>query len=267
LENIHTSFALNLSSLFSNLQREKTEAELKLLDQTNYSDFISSLSSPCSTYVLSMEGLPGLALLDFSSPLVFYFVDKMLGGKGGGLELKRGLTGIEKSILSKIMFKTLAELEKTWGEEIPLTLKHIGFESHPESIEIAPFSETVIVVNLEVKTDKPLGSISICYPYPTLEPVFPKLLNKSLTPAKKEGKSGQQEITERNLQEAKCQIKAALGESVVSIEELLNLKEGDIIVLEQTILDPIKIFIGEKEKFQAHPGISGKNKAFQITGS
>jgi flagellar motor switch protein FliM len=269
LKSIHNSFALKLSSLYSNLQRETLKVDLKVADQIIYADFIASLSSPGPTYILSLETLPGLALLNFSPSLAFNFVDKMLGGKGSLLELNRELTGIEKSILSKVMFKTLTELQNAWGESIPLIFKNIGFEGKPEVIQIAPDSEASITITLEVKSENSIGSLALCYPCPTLEPVLPKLTNKTLIPLKKKQEQPllQQEIIGKNLRGAKCLVKAILGNTEVSVGELLNLKEGDVIVLDQNIFDPIKISIGENQKFQAYPGLSGKNKAFQITGN
>ncbi|MDS8743055.1 FliM/FliN family flagellar motor switch protein, partial [Streptococcus pneumoniae] len=59
---------------------------------------------------------------------------------------------------------------------------------------------------------------------------------------------------------------AVLGEVTVDIKDFLDLKKGDILRLDEAIDTPVTLYIDQKQKFLAQPGISKGRLAVQITG-
>ena len=55
-----------------------------------------------------------------------------------------------------------------------------------------------------------------------------------------------------------------MGTSNVSVKDLMNLKNGDIITLNTKIKDDIEIFVEEEVKFYGRPGFVGKFRGVEI---
>jgi flagellar motor switch protein FliM len=72
---------------------------------------------------------------------------------------------------------------------------------------------------------------------------------------------------EEALRETQVDLSAELGRTVLSVTELAQLQEGDVIPLDRKTDDPIKVFVNDKPKFEAVPGRSGRRRALRITSA
>jgi flagellar motor switch protein FliM len=48
------------------------------------------------------------------------------------------------------------------------------------------------------------------------------------------------------------------------LRQILDLKEGDVVLLTRRTNEPIDILVGNKVKFRARPGLRGKHVVVQI---
>jgi len=265
LENLHDNFAGHLGSTLSAIHRAMVDIDLVSVDQITYSEFVMSLSSPSNTFTVSMEPLEGRFLVDFSPTLAFLFVDRMFGGSGRLLETERELTGIERTVLAKIVKNLYRELERSWNTIIKTEMKTVSFESNPQFMQIIAPGETVLVVSLQIKMLGNSGLLTICYPYMTLEPVMDDLTGRHwIDKDKKEEAEPDHETTTANLQNVRAEVTALLGSTEITMREFVDLKVGDVIVLDQLVNTLLEIYVHGEKKFRAHPGIVGKRKGFQI---
>ncbi len=264
LQNLHDNFARLLSSTFSTLQRAIIEINLVSVDQVTYSEFIMSLASPSCTYTFSMEPLDGVAVVDFSQSVVFSFVDRLFGGRGTSIVTEREITWIEKSVMNNIINRSLRDLERTWERVMPLECNVEMLETNPEFVQVVPSSETVVLISFELKSENVSGLINLCYPYITIEPIAPRLGGQSLLTSVKEVPKEELLKNRKRIEFFDTTLKAELGISNVSINDLMNLKKGDIITLNTRIKDEIEVFIGEEVKFYGRPGFVGKNRGIEI---
>ncbi len=266
MENLHDNLADQLSSIYSTSQRTVVDVDLISVDQITYSEYISSLRVPSCSYTVSMEPLEGAGIIDISPPVAFCFVDRTFGGSGRPLGVERELTGIEKSVIDKMVNRTLKELKKCWEHIASLEVKLVGFESNPQFIQIVAPSETVLVISLQIKISDFSGLITICYPYLTLESVLPQLSGQNWMDAtKKKNAEGDREINLKNIQQVKAPLVAILGRTDIPIQDLTRLRKGDVIRLDGSINEEVEVLVGNKRKFKARPGLFKKNRAVVIT--
>jgi flagellar motor switch protein FliM len=61
-------------------------------------------------------------------------------------------------------------------------------------------------------------------------------------------------------------VRAVLGASRVPAADLANLAAGDVIVLEREVDDPLRVFVGNEERFAAYAGTRRNRLALQIAG-
>ena len=56
-----------------------------------------------------------------------------------------------------------------------------------------------------------------------------------------------------------------IGETSLSIRDLLQLQNGDVVVLDKLAQSDLVVKIGDKPKFLGKVGIVGRNKCIQVT--
>ena len=264
IQNLHDNFARLLSATFSTLQRSIIEITLVSVDQITYSEFIMSLSSPSCTYTFRMEPLEGVAIIDFSQSVVFSFVDRLFGGRGTSITTEREITWIEKSVMNNIINRTLRDLERTWERIIPLECNVEMLETNPEFVQVVPASETVVLISFELKSDNVSGLINLCYPYITIEPIAIRLGGQNLVSSAKEVPREELEKNRKRITVFDTTIKANLGYADLSIRDLLNLKIGDVVTLNNRVTDKVEIYVEDQLKYSGRAGLLGKHRAVEI---
>ncbi|KKK80913.1 hypothetical protein LCGC14_2818750, partial [marine sediment metagenome] len=60
-------------------------------------------------------------------------------------------------------------------------------------------------------------------------------------------------------------VTGVLDETSVTVDDLINLKEGDVMRLDSKITDDLRITVEGKNKFYGKLGLLGSKKAMQIT--
>jgi flagellar motor switch protein FliM len=266
LESLHSNFAGHLGSALSGITRSVVDIDLLSVDQITYSEFIMSLASPSCTYVFTMSPLEGAGIIDFNPSVVFAFVDRMFGGIGKTLSTERELTGIEKTIMGKIVGRGFKELERAWQHIIGLQIKQTNFESNPQFIQIVPPGETVIVISLQIKMQSSSGIMTICYPYLTLETVISKLSAQNwIDKNKKMMDTNEYALNVRRIVPVKAEMKAILGSATISIRDLITIKPGDVLKIDKALNQDMDIIIYDKLKFRGKPGLVGNQLAVKIT--
>jgi len=266
LENMHDNFAGHYASTLSAIMRTIVDVDLVSVDQITYSEFIMSLVTPSCTYTFSAEPMDAVCLVDFNPTLTFSFIDRMFGGNGKILETERELTGIERSVMSRLVQKLFRDMERAWDNIVKINIAQKSFETNPQFIQIVPPGETVVVVSFQIKLFQSTGLLTICYPYVSLEPIITKLSAQNWIDAtKKKNLDSDRGINLFNLNNVNAELTAQLLTTNVKLKDFLELKLNDIIPSEKKINHPIDIFVNRRKKFIAHPGLSGKKRAFQIT--
>ncbi len=265
LENMHDNFAGHFGSSLSTVLRSIVDVDLVSVDQITYSEFIMSLVSPSSTYTFSARPLEAVCLVDFNPTLTFSLIDRMFGGHGKILESERELTGIERSVMGRLVQRLYRELARSWEHLVQIEIEQISFETNPQFIQIVPPGETVVVISLQVKLFQSTGLLTICYPYVSLEPVISKLSAQNWIDAtKKKNLAVDRDVNSDNLKDVQADVAAVLLQSRIKMRDFLRLKLGDVIPSEKKISQPIDIWVNRQKKYTAHPGLAGKKRAFQV---
>ena len=266
LENLHDNFAGHFGSALSTLLRSVVDVDLVSVDQITYSEFIMSLVTPSCTYTFSAEPLEAVCLVDFNPTLTFSFIDRMFGGHGKILETERDLTGIERSVIGRLVSRLYQMLERSWEHLVKIKIEQKSFETNPQFIQIVPPGETVVVISFQIKLFQSTGLLTICYPYVSLEPIVSKLSAQNWIDAtKKKNLESDRDTNRNNLKNVDTDISAVLLNTKLKMRDFLSLKVGDVIPSEKKINTSIDLHVNRKKKFIAKPGLSGKKRAIQVT--
>jgi flagellar motor switch protein FliM len=266
LENMHDNFAGHIGSVLSNIHRAMLDVDLVSVDQITYSEFIMSLVSPSCTFTFTAEPLDGACIVDFNPTLTYAFIERMFGGVGKVLDTGRELTGIERSLMSRIVQVIFKELEDAWAHICPIQIEQKSLETNPQFVQIVPPGETVIVISLQLKLFQSTGLITICYPYIALENIIGKLSAQNWIDAtKRKSIKVDEDVNRGNLLGLEVPLQAILAETQVKIKDFLNMKIGDVITTDARINKEMNVFIRNRKKFLGRPGLVGNKKGFTIT--
>ena len=263
---VHENFGEAFGSyLVSRLQTTVT-VTVSSVDQLFYSEFVLSIASPSSLYIFRIMESDALAVLEVSPQLVLAFVEHLMGGVAEGDKNARLITKIEQSIVKGIIQRALNEIQRAWLTVAELTFKLERYESEGDFVQIAPASEIVMVVSFEVIIGTQKYLMNLCFPTFALDDVLAKLNLQhfsGLTVSKTEGDWSA--LIAKGLGNTSVVATAVLGESTLTLRELLDLEPGDILRTGIAIDGDVKVLMGGKPRLWGRPGISKGKVAVKIT--
>src|SRR5262249_30835863 len=111
------------------------------------------------------------------------------------------------------------------------------------------------------------GTISMCIPYPVLEPALPRL-NPQLwiSGSHRAAMKDSAELIKKNMDAVNVQLSVELGGAAIGMDELLKIQVGDVIRLDSLAHQELNVLVAGQNKFKARPGLVGQRVSVQITG-
>ena len=261
IKGIHDKLARNLASQISSVMRSIVEIRLHSVDQMTYGEFLMSLPSPTSFNVFSIKPLDGNCVLEINPSIAFPMIDRLLGGNGENFETSRELTDIEVNAVLRMIMQRLKE---SWAMITDMYPNVEAKESSPNVVQIVSQNEIVIMVVMEIIVGNSSGMINICYPVIYLEPILSRLANRDIMLGETSAKKSRNKELKTLIGRAEILYEAILGQTVISVNEFLNLKEGDILRLDRGADDKAIVCIDKKEVFLAQMGLHRFRKSIKI---
>lgn len=267
LEMVHDAYARLMQASLSTYLRSLVDAKVTAVQQLTYEEFILTLTNPTSINIFSMDPLKGNAVLEVNMELMFTMIDRVLGGPGIVPKKIRELTAIEQPVVERIIVRALDNLREAWQKVAPVVPKLEQLESNPHFVQIAAPSEIVALITLDVKIREQTGQMHLCLPYVLLEPIVPRLLAREwISSGQKGGPTAESNVNlKRRLGETTLRLTAVLGRARLSVAEILKLKLGDVVRLNQGIKEALTLEVEGHEKFLGYPGMINKKKGLKIS--
>ena len=266
LEMLHEIFSRGFTASAAAYLRTVADIKVTSVSQLPFREYTMSLPRPDCIFVLKMEPLDGSFLLEMNPELVLTLIDRILGGPGKAPTAPRELTLIEQSVIEKIVNRGLENLQEAWLKVGHFQPKLTGYETTAQFVQVVAPSEISAVIEFEVKINDVTGKMSMCIPYVVLEPIIGDLsAQKWFTVGKKESTAETVESLTKVMREAKMPIVVKVGETLITVKEMLGLKPGDVIRLDTSPHKEIEVLIEGLVKLMGRPGVSSKKKALQVT--
>ncbi|AMW31918.1 flagellar motor switch protein FliM [Fervidobacterium islandicum] len=263
---IHENFARSTSTYLSGKLRSFTSVNVVGIDQLTYDEYMKSIGNPSFITIFTARELVGSAIFNMSLEIFYGILDVLLGGPGEPGDVKRIPTEIEMGVIKKEVANLLTALSQAWMSVHPFIPVIESTETNPQFVQIVPSSEMVMAITFFVSFGKVEGYMSICWPSSVIEPIGEKLTTQSWFKVKqKEATEEHIEKLRENLQRTKIDVIAIIGETVLTLGEILTLEIGDVIRLKEHYDEPIKVEVNGRTKFLGKPGQYKGNYAVKIT--
>lgn len=269
LQIIQQSVAGAMAANFSARLRAPVEARLSALERGIYEEYVTQIGHSSVVIIIDMSPLQGYAVTAFGLDVAFGIIDRLLGGKGkrNSRVLNRDLTDIEIALIRHIGMDVARSLVEPWARVVELTPDVSELALGPQVMHAIPPSEFVITAWYEVRFADQTGGISLCFPLTILEQVLPKLTGQSLfdnRPSRNQPDDAR--VRDEQLLPLNVLARAVLGHARVDATDLAALAPGDVIVLDSLAAEPLRVLIGNCERFAGYPGTKGRKLALQVSG-
>ena len=126
-----------------------------------------------------------------------------------------------------------------------------------------PPSDVVVVITFEVELDTALGSMIVCLPYATIEPIRSKLHASFQTERLEVDHAWVARLKER-LMETPVELKVHFGSTTITGNQLLRMQVGDVLVLDTDVEDLLPCTVAGVKKYEGIAGTAKAMKCFQI---
>jgi flagellar motor switch protein FliM len=263
---IHETFARLVGTDLSTRLRAFAQATIIAVEQRTFEEMIHSIYNPTFITIIRSDNLDGKMLIDINLNIVFTILDRLLGGNGTPLGILRQVTEVEKQIMTKVMASIVDRLREAWINIIDLAPAIELVESNPQFAQIVPPSEVVLSITIEIKIHDVTGVMTLCIPYNTVEPIVHKFNAASWFAAvRKEPMQTNVDAISHQVKDVHLPVVAELGAATVSLQDILGLGPGDIIITDQLVKNDLNIRVGNLVKYKGRPGILGRKMAISIT--
>lgn len=265
LQIIHETFARQFTTVLSSTLRVVSQVSLLSIEQLAYDEYVRDTPNPSHMSILSIEPLPGVAILQFPLSTAMTIVDLMLGGHGATTGPDRPLTDIERGLVRNIIDRVLAELTYAFESVAAIEPTVIGHESNPQFAQIAAPSDMTVVIMFDVKIGEVENVASLCFTYSALQPILDTIA--AATAHAQAGRHdielARERITNRML-DVPVELAVEFAPVTLTSAEIVDLQVGDIVPLGHPVDLPLTGTIDGTPTFRVRPARSGKRLAGQV---
>jgi flagellar motor switch protein FliM len=267
LEIIYERFIRSFRVSLSNSLRKISTISMISTDLLKFGEFVNTLPIPSCMCIMRFNELRGPALLVFESKLAYAIIDSYFGGTDRPFTKIEGkeFTMIELSFMKKVMDMALSDLEEAWAPVHRIDAQYLRTEINPQFVGVVPPSDVIIATTLEVEFESASGTIMIVVPYSTIEPIKQKLSSSFQTDNDMADSIWTHAMNE-HIKQAKATMIVKLGETNITVGDLVTLEKGDIIPLNQEASGEVQVEVEGVEKMKCLIGTHKGNRAVQITG-
>lgn len=265
LTRIHENFARLLTTFFSAQLRTYVQITVASVDQIPFEEFVRSIPNMTLINVFEVPPLDGNVLMEINPNIAYSMLDRLMGGSGSSQSNVDNLTEIETKIMTHLFERSFDNLREAWENIVEIDPILVELEVNPQFLQMISPNETVVVISLNTIIGDTSGMINICIPHVVLEPIVPNLsVRYWMQTNKKEMSPEQLQMLETRVKQAQLPLSVELGITDITIEDFLFMQVGDVIQLEQKIVDPLILKVGTIPKFAVQPGKLSKKLAVQI---
>ena len=261
---VHENFARNLASSLSAYLRSYVVLNLVSMEQLSYGEFLEGVSSPACIAYVSMAPYDGTAVVDLNANVVFRLIELLLGSKEqASLSIQRKITDIEKRLMQTLLRVILHGLQEAWKSVAEIDFAVQSLVSEAQFLHVLPPSEAMIVSAIEVRVGTVSGLMNLAIPS-----ILIKRLKNNFDQIQKVRKSAPAENDQleiaRLLQQAKLRLDVHIPGGKISAKTLLDLKPGDVVILDQPHNGYASGLLNGKEKWVGKVVAEGRKLAFEI---
>ena len=263
---IYDNYAKHLSSFMSGILRTDCSININAVEEQRYFEYSNALPESIMMAVLDAKPLEGNMLIEIKKDTCYFIIEHLLGWSGEEPIIQNDFTDIEMKLLEKFYRQIVRYLKDSWGNFASIEPELNKLETNSRLTQIMPLNEVVIIILFSIKILDYEGSMSICVPGANLESLIGDANNYLMNTKKKKDVDSERNKTNifENLKNSKIDVRGILGNTILTLQDLLYLQVGDVIPLEKSVDSPVVVRIGTTDWFSGEIGVKKNKMAVKI---
>jgi flagellar motor switch protein FliM len=200
---------------------------------TKYATFTGELPTPSSLNIVRMGPSLGNALFVFDGGLLYFVIDSLFGGSGNMIAKKGGrhFTTTEQRLIGRLCEIVFTNYAKAWESVHPMQFELVRSESEARFVNLAGPDDAVLAYGFSVDSGTSRGRFQICMPLDGIDPIRDVIMRE----VREKTATLDTRWSERlaaQVAAAEIELVANLASVPVTCKELLEMKVGDVIVMD-----------------------------------
>lgn len=272
IDSLYETFSRILTSYFTNISRVFCEVEIIQVEEQRYFEYNNAL--PDNSVIGLYEMTPiqkkvdgSILILNVSTQLGFYLIDKLLGGSGKSYNVSRDFTDIEIAILENVLTKFTRYFDDSWGKYIEVETLLQSVETNPRLVQVCAPEDVVLIVSMEIRIKDTTGTMTVCMPALNLEQLMEHFTSKYARFNKQrvdEQSHNRKAVIMNSLKSSDLEMTAILDQVEIDLNDILQLQVNDVIPLSKRVDSDITVMVDNTPWFKAKLGETKLKKAIKI---
>ncbi len=218
---------------------------------TRFNTFMFKIPMPSSYTTFTMKPLKDTALLVVDSRLVFTIISVMFGGPAKPFKVEgREFTKLETYVIKDFIDLALKTFEETFCAVFDVVVEKRSTELNPALAKITSGNEKVIIAECMIDIDGYEAPIYFCFPQGMFLPIKDIIYSEFSAETDEAWREKLREL----LLQTDVEVTLELTKKEYFMREIIEWEVGTELILDVTKEDPVKLRIGDKEKFVCRLG-------------
>jgi len=213
---------------------------------TRFNSFMFKIPMPSSYTTFTMKPLKDTALLVVDSRLVFTIISVMFGGPAKPFKVEgREFTKLETYVIKDFIDLALRTFEETFSNVYEIQVEKKATELNPALAKITSGNEKVIISEAIVDIDGFEAPMFFCFPQGMFLPIKDVIYSEFSGEVDEVWKEKLAQL----VNETDVNVSLELTKKTFFMKEVIEWQVGTEIMLDVSKEDPVKLIVGDKEKF------------------
>lgn len=258
-------FAQSLEVRLSNYLRTELSVECASIDRVAFKPLTQSFGKRSHITLFKIEPLRGVCFVNLHPGMGLAMVDRLMGGPGAPVEPDRPLSEIDIALLDQVVGTILQEWCRQWGPVKELAPSILGHEDCAAYLQTSSPDTCMLSVTLEATLGNLVEYIEVAFPLMTLDPLFQAWTEQHPHMEVREPRrSVKPEAAGPVRQNDAVQLTAGATGVELTARQLVSLKIGDVLPLDEAFATQVKLTFANHQKFIGRLGTQERHWAVEI---
>lgn len=271
--NIYESYSRMFSSYLTSITRFYCKVEVLQIEEQRFYEYSNALPdyTMMGNIDLSFKEKDDImdtkCMIQFSNPVTYSLIDRLLGGYGKNMDISRNFTDIEIRIMRNVFKKMAGFFQDVFSPYIDLTSELSDIETNARVNQPIYADEVIVLATLEVEYNDVKNIVTIAVPAITMESVLAKESAGNGNRIRRTDSAREKECREgiiKKISRSDFKIEAMLAETYVNLNEILSLHTNDVLLLNVPIDRNISLVVNNEKLFDGKLGTVNHKKAIKI---
>jgi flagellar motor switch protein FliM len=259
------AFCRSASTRLSAELRVPLEMEVLTSTQLTWANAHTAVPANSTAAIFNVEPIGTRMLLSTESSLLLGAIELLLGGSIDGGVKERRMTDIDQALGRHFLERLLAQLTLIWTDVAGLDLSLETVDQHMETAQMVSVSEPTLSFMMEARLGGVSATLALLIPWSAIAPFGVQFAARDDARA---GTRSEDDVTSvrRAVGDVEMNVRAEVAAVSMAIEDVLALKEGDLLRLNSPASGGITLYADKVPIHVGRPGRSGSRRAIQVTG-